>query len=99
MTEEAREFRQYVRGTNHGRLKIVGLDLLPFVEGAALAGIGRASGAEWVPAVPFVADLLVNCEGLITRRGMWSSVKYGLGVVAVYADKIIPYVSQVYEKM
>lgn len=86
-------------GETHGCLKRAGLELIPFAMGAAFAGIGRSTGAEWIPALPLLMDLLHNAEAFTTLRGLFGYVKYGLGVAAVYADKVIPYIGQAYEKL
>ena len=86
-------------GEDHGCLTRVGMELIPFVMGAALAGAGRSTGAEWISAAPLLMDILHNGESFTTWRGWWGYVKYGLGVATVYADKVIPYVGQAYEKL
>ena len=86
-------------GEDRWCLKRVGLELIPFVMGVALAGTGRSTGSEWIPAVPPLMDLLHNGESFTTWRGCWGYVKYGLGVATVYADKVVPYICQAYEKM
>ena len=86
--EIGEELRQRIRKSNHGLLKIIGLEAIPIAMGASLAGIGRASGANWLPVAPIAMDLMYNAEGYISPRGLWMLIKYGIGVSLPYADKI-----------
>jgi cytochrome c biogenesis protein CcdA len=82
------DFRQEIRESKHGLLKLVGIELFPIAMGASLAGIGRATGAHWIPAVPVGIDLIGNATGYTSARGLLGLAKYGLGVALPYADKI-----------
>ena len=86
--EMADDFRQEIRESKHGLLKLVGIELIPIAMGASLAGIGRATGEHWIPAVPIGMDLMMNATGYTSARGLWGLAKYGLGVALPYADKI-----------
>ena len=86
--EMADDFRQEIRESKHGLLKLVGIELIPIVMGASLARIGRATGEHWIPAVPIGIDLMMNATGYTSARGLWGLAKYGLGVALPYADKI-----------
>ena len=74
--------------TELGLLKLIGIELISIAMGAALGGLGRATGEQWIPAVPIAMDLMWNAEGYTTPRGMSGLAKYGIGVALPYADKI-----------
>ncbi|MCA9485433.1 MAG: hypothetical protein KC506_01155 [Nanoarchaeota archaeon] len=84
--EEVREIRQEIRESKYGLLKLVGLEIVPVAMGAALGGIGRATGMNWIPAVPAVFAFYGGEIG--TVGGFSNLVKYGLGVALPYADKV-----------
>ena len=86
--EMADDFRQEIRESKHGLLKLVGIELIPIAMGASLAGIGRATGEHWIPAVPIGMDLIGGAPWLSSSRGLRGLVKYGVGVALPYADKI-----------
>ncbi len=88
MEEEVKKFRQEIRKSKHGLLKIAGIELIPVSMGASLGGIGRATGNPLIPAVPIGMDLMVNATGYTSARGLWGLVKYCIGVALPYADKI-----------
>ena len=69
-------------------LKLVGLEAIPLAMGATFGGIGRATGAHWVPAIPPAMDLISIGGCYATPKGLWSLAKYGIGVALPYADKI-----------
>ena len=83
-TEIADDFRQEIRESNHGLLKLAGIELIPIAMGASFGGIGRATGEHWIPAVP----ALLSGQALGSIRGIWGLTKYGIGVALPYADKI-----------
>jgi len=104
--EIAKDFRQEVRESKHGLLKLAGIELIPIAMGAGLGGIGRATGEHWIPAVPIGMDLMMNATGYTTARGLWGLAKYGVGVALPYADKIylavqenMPTISQAVENL
>ena len=84
----ADNFRQEIKESKHGLLKLLGIELLPILMGASLGGIGRVTGEHWIPALPIGIDLMVNATGYTSTRGLWGLVKYGAGVSLPYADKI-----------
>ena len=86
--EMADDFRQEIRESKHGLLKLIGIELIPIAMGATLGGLGRATGEHWIPAVPIAMDLMGNAEGYTTPRGMLGLAKYSIGVALPYADKI-----------
>jgi len=86
--EEGERIREDIRNSKHGLLKIIGLELFPVAWGASLGSLGRATGADWIPAVPLGMDLMVNATGYTTARGLWGLTKYGIGVALPYADKV-----------
>jgi len=95
MSKEDDERSDEIRRENHnGLLCRIGFEVLPLAEGAALGGLGRATGAEWLPAVPIGIDLMHNATGYTTLRGFWGLVKYAAGVALPYTDKIY-YATQV----
>lgn len=86
--ESADAMLEEIRESKHGRLKLEAISAIPLVMGATLGGIGRATGANWIPAVPIGMDLMHNATGYTTARGLWGLVKYGVGVALPYADII-----------
>ncbi len=86
--DRADEFRREIRESKHGLLKLVGLELIPLAMGVSLAGIGRATGEHWIPAVPVGIDLIGGASFLSSGRGIWGLAKYGIGVALPYTDKI-----------
>ncbi|MEK6897264.1 MAG: hypothetical protein AABW93_01900 [Nanoarchaeota archaeon] len=103
--ELADDFRQEIRESKHGLLKLAGIKLIPIAMGASLAGIGRATGEHWIPAVPIGMDLMMNATGYTSARGLWGLFKYGVGVALPYSDKIylaiqenMPAISRTIEK-
>ena len=102
--EMADDFRQEIRDSKHGLLKLVGIELIPIAMGASLGGLGRATGEPLITTVPIVMDLMVNSTDYTSARGLWGLVKYGVGVALPYADKIylavqgnMPIISQAVE--
>jgi len=79
--EEGLEVQEGVRSRVR-TLKNTCLDLLPVVWGAAWGGLGRATGQEYLPAVPPVIDLMMG------HTKIRSLIYYGFGVTLAYSDKI-----------
>lgn len=86
--EMAEDFRQEIKDSKHGLLKLAGIELIPIAMGAGLGGLGRATGEHWIPAVPIAMDLMWNAESYTSARGLWGLAKYSIGVALPYADKI-----------
>jgi hypothetical protein len=86
--ERADNFRQEIRESKHGLLKIVGIELLPIAMGLTLGGLGRATGNPWIPVVPLGMDLVGGPSFLSSGKGLLELVKYGLGVALPYVDKL-----------
>src|SRR3989344_813407 len=80
--------REGIRHSKYGLAKLIGLEAIPIVWGATLGGIGRSTGADWVPVAPLAIDFMWNAQGYLSLRGLWDLAKYGLGVSLPYADKI-----------
>ena len=80
--KKAKEFRQEIKESKSGLLKLLAFESIPFVMGASLGGAGRINGAEWIPVVPLVMDLIGGGFNPITYA------KYGVGIGVVYADKV-----------
>ena len=58
-----------------------------YLLGAGLGATGRVTGAEWIPAVPFVMDLI----GGLSSKHVPGYFAYGAGIATAYADKIYEY--------
>lgn len=86
--EGVKAFRQEIRKSKHGLLKLAGIELIPVAMGASLGSLGRITGANWIPAIPLVMDAIGG--GYRSARSFWGLAKYGVGVALPYADKIYP---------
>ena len=90
--EAVKEIKTGIRQSKHGLLKLIALETVPVVLGAGMAGIGRATGAEFLPAIPIAMDVLSG--GLTNPGRILGLMKYRAGVALVYADKIYYAISQ-----
>lgn len=91
--------RGELRNSDHGALKLFAYDWgIPLGTAAIVAGIGRATNIPDLIVAPIVIDLFFGGapmhSGRAVARSLGGYAKYGLGVAAVYADKVLP---QVYE--
>lgn len=67
--------------------KRIGLESIAIGMGCAFGGVGRATGAEYISAIPVALELY---EGV----NPWTLLKYGVGVALVNADRIYPIAEQ-----
>lgn len=63
-------------------------EILSFGLGATLAGTGRFTGLQELPAVPLVMDLIGGCPAFRSLRGITNYLAYGIGVALPYTDLI-----------
>lgn len=77
-----REIREEIRDSKSGLSKIIALETAPILQGAVLGLAGRTTGADWIPAVPLVMDLMGGVQKISTYA------KYGIGVALAYSDRI-----------
>lgn len=87
LEQEAEAIKQEIRDSKCGLLKILGIELMPIAMGAALGGIGRSTGENWVPAVPVAMDL-IGGGNFSSVRGLFGLAKYSIGVALAYTDMI-----------
>lgn len=57
-------------------LKQVEIEAIPLAEGVAFGGLGRVTGAHWIPALPLLIDLFSNVD-YKTKEGILGLIKYG----------------------
>lgn len=88
----ADDFKEDIRESKQGKLKIFLLGLLPVAEGATLSGIGRAIGYPELVAAPLVMELINGGLPLHSPRAvsrtLYNYTKYAVGATLPYADKI-----------
>jgi len=89
LEEEFKDWKTEIRESKYGLLKIIGIESIPFVMGATLAGIGRLTDMEYLPLVPIGMDFMVNASGYCSKGGIIGLAKYGAGIAAIYSDLII----------
>lgn len=68
----------------------VGIEAIPVAWGAMVSGFGKWIDEPMTPVFPILYDLMWNGDEYFTLRGIWTLLKYGIGVTLPYADKICP---------
>ena len=84
-------FREDVKESKYGTLKLLALDILPITVGASVSGVARLTGHPELIAVPPVMDLYGGLPSHSPRaigRTMWGYAKYALGASLPYIDKV-----------
>tara|TARA_Y100000310_G_C20303969_1_gene633101 strand:- start:165 stop:509 length:345 start_codon:yes stop_codon:yes gene_type:complete len=92
IVEAKQEFREDLKDSKLGYLKLVAFESIPVVMGVSLGTIGRLTGMPELILAPPVIDIGIggniphSYTGLKEFVGMY--IKYGLGVALPYADKL-----------
>lgn len=72
----------------YGLLIKIEHEVLPIAFGMMSGALGRTTGQHWIPIVPLGMDILGGGAILTTPRGVWTYLKYGIGVALPYTREI-----------